>query len=242
MAHALRIALAGAGRMAQAIAAKARDDRDFVVAAVWARDPGAVEGFAADTLVTRNLDDAVNAADVVVDFSLRGATDLVASAAAAAATPLVCGVSGLEAAELSSLDDAAASIPVVYDRNMSQGITVLADLVTRAARSLGPGFSVEIRDTHHVHKKDAPSGTALKLGEAIGAARGGAPEPVYESIREGEVPGEHTVTFSSATERLTFEHSVTTRDVFAAGALRAAAWVSHRPPGRYSMHDVLFAP
>ena len=130
----------------------------------------------------------------------------------------------------------------MYDRNMSQGIAVLQDLVSRAARSLGDEFAIEIHETHHIHKKDAPSGTALKLGESIASARNqeGADAVHYQSERRGEVPGDHEVIFSSPTERLTLGHSVTTRKVFAEGALRAARWVASREPGLYDMHDVLF--
>ena len=125
---------------------------------------------------------------------------------------------------------------------MSQGIAVLQELVGRAARSLGDEFAIEIHETHHVHKKDAPSGTALKLGEAIADARepSGADSVHYQSERRGEVPGDHEVIFSSTTERLTLAHSVTTRSVFAEGALRAARWIVSREPGLYDMHDVLF--
>ena len=108
----------------------------------------------------------------------------------------------------------------------------------RAAASLGGDYEVMVRETHHVHKKDAPSGTALKLGEAINRARGQTVK--YESERRGEVPGDHEVVFSAPTETLTLAHSVTTRHVFAIGALRAAAWVAGRKPGRYSMRNVLF--
>ena len=155
---------------------------------------------------------------------------------------MVCGVSGLDDAQMAALDEAAASIPLVYDRNMSQGIAVLQDLVQRAARSLGDEFAIEIHETHHIHKKDAPSGTALKLGEAVLRAKDAGNDDAirYESERRGEVPGDHDVIFSSPTERLSLRHSVTTRQVFAEGALRAARWVVSQPPGLYGMHDVLF--
>ena len=109
---------------------------------------------------------------------------------------------------------------------MSPGITVLEKIAADAARALGGDFSLEIQETHHVHKLDAPSGTALKLGEAVAEARGEDPRDVrYKSERRGEVPGDHKVILASAAERLVLEHSVSTRDVFAVGALRAARWV-----------------
>ncbi|MCP5089709.1 MAG: 4-hydroxy-tetrahydrodipicolinate reductase, partial [Gammaproteobacteria bacterium] len=119
---------------------------------------------------------------------------------------------------------------------------VLQRSVREAAASLGLDFEVEISEVHHVHKKDAPSGTALKLGEAIAAARGesGTGNVRFEAERRGEIPGDHEVVMRSATECLSFAHSVTTRQVFADGALRAARWAVGQPPGRYRMSDVLF--
>ena len=112
----------------------------------------------------------------------------------------------------------------------------------KIAATLGPDYSVRIEETHHVHKKDAPSGTALMLGEALAETRSvDADDIEYRSERRGEVPGDHAVIFSSPTESLTLSHSVTTRDVFAAGALRAARWIVGRKPGRFVMHDVLFS-
>ena len=228
MADPLRIVLAGSGRMGSSIAAEASRRDGIEIAATWERGG--------------NLEELARAADVVIDFTLPEATGEVLAAVVAADRPLVCGVSGHDDAGLAALEASSSSIPVVYDRNMSQGITLLDVLLRSAAGALGPEFSVSIAETHHVHKKDAPSGTALKLGEAITAAGGVAADEIrYSSARRGEVPGVHTVTFESPTEKLSFEHSVTTRDVFAVGALRAARWVAYgRAPGLYSMRDVLF--
>jgi 4-hydroxy-tetrahydrodipicolinate reductase len=217
---------------------------DFEIGSVWVRDPDAAADMATPSgaKISSDLDHVVAVADVVIDFSLFEATERVAAAVSRHGKPLVCGVSGLDEPQLAALEKAAQQVPVVYDRNMSQGIAVLQELVSRAARSLGDEFAIEIHETHHVHKKDAPSGTALKLGESIARARDqdGADAVHYRSERRGEVPGDHEVVFASATERLTLGHSVSTRTVFAAGALRAARWVSARQPGLYDMHDVLF--
>ncbi len=213
--------------MGTAIARTAGASRDFAVAGVWKRGD--------------ELGPIVAAADVLVDFSLPGATETVVAAVLEHEKPLVCGVSGLGVTEQGLLDRAAATVAIVFDRNMSLGIAVLEKLVRQAAGSLGAEFEVEVHETHHVHKIDAPSGTALKLGEAIAAVRGVSPDAIhYEVERRGEVPGDHTVFLTSASERLTLGHSVTTRQVFADGALRAARWVVGRPPGRYTMQDVLF--
>ncbi len=214
--------------MGQAIAASIEQQADLELAGIWTRGG--------------NLDDVVAAADVVIDFSLPEGTVAVLAAVVRHKKPLVCGVSGLDDAQMELLDQASAQIPVVYDRNMSLGIAVLEHSVREAAASLGLDFEIEISETHHIHKKDAPSGTALKLGEAVAAARGedGTGTVRFEVERRGEVPGDHEVVMRSPTERLTFAHSVTTRQVFADGALRAARWAIGRAAGRYGMRDVLF--
>lgn len=218
----------------------ARDDLRLV--SVWVRDPGQVEDMDLpdDVLVIRDIDQVVGAADVVIDFSLPEATSGVFAAVTSHGKPLVCGVSGLSDAQLSELDRAAESVAIVYDRNMSLGVCVLENLVRQASATLGSDFAAEVHEVHHVHKLDSPSGTALKLGEAIASARGSAADDIrYEVERRGEVPGDHSVLLSSPTERLTLGHSVTTRQVFADGALRAARWIIDQPPGRYAMRDVL---
>lgn len=212
--------------MSQAIAASIEQQADLELAGIWTR-----EG---------DLDAVVAAADVVIDFSLPEGTVAVLDAVVRHNKPLVCGVSGLDDAQMELLDRASAQIPVVYDRNMSLGIAVLEHSVREAAASLGLDFEIEISETHHIHKKDAPSGTALKLGEAVAAARGKDGTVRFEVERRGEVPGDHEVVMRSPTERLTFAHSVTTRQVFADGALRAARWAIGRAAGLYGMRDVLF--
>jgi 4-hydroxy-tetrahydrodipicolinate reductase len=124
---------------------------------------------------------------------------------------------------------------VLWASNFSLGVAVLAELVERAARAL-QGWDCDIVEAHHVHKQDAPSGTALSLGQA--AERGGA-APRYASLRAGDIVGEHTVQFSGRGERLEFIHRATSRDVFAHGALQAAQWLSGRAPGQYRMSDLL---
>ncbi|MEJ2297934.1 MAG: 4-hydroxy-tetrahydrodipicolinate reductase [Woeseiaceae bacterium] len=224
----IRAAIAGAGRMGQAIAGliDARDGME--VAGVWRRG--------------EDLDALLRNADVVVDFSLPDGTMQVLDSVSRAAKPLVCGVSGLTDEQLARLDEAAARVAIVYDRNMSLGVAVLDRAVRDAAATLGAEFEVAISEVHHVHKIDAPSGTALKLGETIAAARGeaGTGSIRFSSERRGEVPGDHEVVMRSATECLTFAQSVTTREGFAAGAVRAAAWVVGQAPGQYRMSDVLF--
>jgi len=212
--------------MGQALSRSIETQADLQMTGLWGRGD--------------DLDEIVANSDVLIDFSLPEANDEVVAAAVRNNTPLVCGVSGLSDTQVAALDSAATSIAVVYDRNMSLGVAVLEQLVTRAVAALGDGFAAEIHETHHVHKLDSPSGTALKLGEAIVAVRGGKADDIhYEVERRGEVPGDHSVVLSSATERVTLGHSVTTRQVFADGALHAARWIASQMPGRYSMQDVL---
>ena len=224
----IRIAIAGAGRMGQAIAAGLEDQADMELVGFWSRGD--------------DLDALASSADVVIDFSLPDGTAQVLEAVLRRKKPLVCGVSGLSDALMARLDEVARHVPLVYDRNMSLGIAVLERSVREAAASLGRDFEVAIAEVHHVHKKDAPSGTALKLGEAVAESRGeqGTGSVSFASERRGEVPGDHEVVMRSATETLSFAHSVTSRQVFADGAVRAGRWVVGQKPGRYAMRDVLF--
>jgi len=215
--------------MGRAIEAAVTAADDLEPAGIWTR--GA------------SLDDVVATADVLIDFSLPEAHADVLAAIRKQPIPLVCGVSGLDSEQVASMQSLANDLPVLFDRNMSQGIAVLHDAVTRIAAALGDEFAVEIHETHHVHKLDSPSGTALKLAEAVAAGRGQDPAAAdikFEVERRGEVPGDHTVVLASATERLSLNHSVTTRDVFVAGALRAARWLVAQEPGFYDMRNVLF--
>lgn len=224
----IRVAVAGTGRMGKAIARCLESRPDMTLAGTWGRGD--------------DLDALVRESDVVIDFSLPAGTVEVLDAVRRHGKPLVCGVSGLDEQQMARVDAAAESIPVVYDRNMSLGIAVLDRVVREAATSLGLDFDIEISEVHHVHKVDAPSGTALKLGETVAKARGeqGTGAIKFSSERRGAVPGDHEVVMRSPTEQLTFGHSVTTRQVFADGAIRAAHWIVDQPPGRYQMSDVLF--
>jgi 4-hydroxy-tetrahydrodipicolinate reductase len=253
----LNVAVLGAGRMGRELVQAIASSPGAHLAGLWLR--GDVPGFEVpeDAVVGSDLDAVVRAADVAIDFTLPEATPRVLEAVVRAARPLVCGVSGLGNAGQAQMAECAKRIPLLFDRNMSLGIAVLADLVGQTARRLGPEFAVDIFDTHHVHKKDAPSGTALALGEAVAHARGRkladvfrydpageaarqAPDDlVFHVARQGEVPGEHAVLFRSESESLQLAHSVASRRVFADGALRAARWLVRQQPGLYRMHDVL---
>jgi 4-hydroxy-tetrahydrodipicolinate reductase len=178
-------------------------------------------------------------ADVVIDFSSdSGAREALAMALKLRAALLV-GATALSELTVSALRDAAKTIPVLLAPNTSLGVAVLARAAADVARALGPGFEISIVEAHHSKKKDAPSGTALRLARAItqtGAAI--APDQIL-AIRGGDVIGEHTIRFAGAGEYIELTHRATSRDVFVYGALRGAAWLARRTPGWYTMEDVL---
>lgn len=195
--------------------------------------------------------------DVLVDFSAPGALEFTLDAAIHARTPIVIGTTGLAERHHWLIDAAAVSIPVLQTGNTSLGVTLLAHLVKEAAQRLGEDWDIEIAETHHRMKVDAPSGTALLLGEAAAAGRGvhlaqeavrgrdgmtGARGPGsigFASLRGGSVAGDHTVHFLADNERLSFTHIAENRAIFARGAVRAAEWLIGQPPGRYTMAEVL---
>ena len=253
----LRISVLGAGRMGREVIGEIASADDLQLAGVWVRGDGRLRpGLSpaeAGAEVSTDLDEVLQASDVAVDFSLADATPLVLAAVTRAGVPLVCGVTGLGDEQMRQLERAAQSIPLLYERNMSFGIAVLQDLVERAAPRLSGSFVAEIDETHHVHKKDAPSGTAIALGETLARSLGRncadvyryepdrtEPRRVREDIvfsvsRRGEVAGEHTVRFRSEGESLELTHKASNRRVFAQGALQAARWLVGRAPGLYRM-------
>lgn len=238
----IRITIVGAaGRMGQALLTASRELSSpcRVVAALVIPDSPAI---GTDTGVpgvrfTTDLAAGLAACDVVVEFTMSSSTALLAARCAAAGKPLLSGTTGLEPAAVTALDAAAGRIAVLHSPNMSLGVAVLAALVERAARAL-PEFAVTLDEVHHVHKKDTPSGTALRLAEAVVSGRGGK-RPEIRSQRRGEVVGEHTVSFAGPGERLELAHKAADRRVFAVGALRAAAWLADRPAGSYRLADML---
>jgi 4-hydroxy-tetrahydrodipicolinate reductase len=197
------------------------------------------------------------AADILIDFSSPGALEGNLEAAIAANLPIVVGTTGLEERHHWLIDAAAASIPVLQTGNTSLGVTLLAHLVREAASRLGEDWDIEIVETHHRMKVDAPSGTALLLGEAAAqgrevtladaAVRGrdgitGKRETGtigFAALRGGTVAGDHTVHFLADNERLSLSHLAENRGIFARGAVRAAQWLIGKAPGRYTMPEVL---
>jgi 4-hydroxy-tetrahydrodipicolinate reductase len=181
---------------------------------------------------------AMKNADVTIDFSHANAVDEICAAAIESGQPLVIGTTGHSDAQRELIAKTARSVPVVFASNFSIGVNALFAL-TRKAGEILRDFDIAIVETHHKTKKDAPSGTAKTLAQIVNTTRKVHKELPIESIREGEVVGEHTVIFTGPGERLELTHRAASREIFARGALRAAEWVVAKPPGLYSMQDVL---
>ena len=204
--------------------------------------------------------DVARSCDVLVDFSAPDALTGNLEAALAAGKPIVIGTTGLDAEQETAIRRAAEHVPVLRSANMSLGVNLVAALVRDAAARLGPEWDVEIVEMHHRHKVDAPSGTALMLGAAAAAGRGvelaaaaerGRDGPCgprrpgaigFASLRGGSVAGDHQAIFATEGERIEIGHRAEGREVFARGALKAAEWLQGKPPGLYSIKDVLGLP
>ena len=184
-----------------------------------------------------SIEPAMKNCDVAIDFSQADSIDEVCRAALQHAKSLVIGTTGHSQQQRKTIEETAHSVPIVLASNFSVGVNVLFWLTQKAAEFLGPDFNPKIVETHHKMKKDAPSGTAKTLAVILKVARNS--EIPIQSIREGDVVGEHSVVFSGADERLELTHRAVNRGIFALGALRAAKWIVDKPPRLYSMQDVL---
>jgi 4-hydroxy-tetrahydrodipicolinate reductase len=264
----IRIAIAGvAGRMGrtlvQAVAEKAGQAR---VGAATTRstdaqlglDVGLIAGVGElGVCAVAELQTCLQDFDVLIDFTSPDATLAHLAVCEAAGKAMVIGTTGFTTTQKLQISKAAANIPVVMAPNMSAGVNISLRLLALAARALGDEVDVEILEAHHRHKKDAPSGTALRMGEVIAEALGRdlAEVAVYgregvgaerdrktigfATIRAGDIVGDHTVIFAGNGERLEITHKASSRMTFASGAVRAALWLALREPGLYSMDDVL---
>jgi 4-hydroxy-tetrahydrodipicolinate reductase len=239
----MKIGIIGsAGRMGQALVdAIAADGQEYV---------GGVDK-------EDDLAALVASSDVLVDFSSPHAIEANLDACVAAGKPIVIGTTGLEERHHFLIDDAARDIPVLQTGNTSLGVTMLSALVQQAARQLGDDWDIEILEMHHRHKVDAPSGTALLLGEAAASGRGidlkqhsdrgrdgitgarKAGDIGFASLRGGSVAGDHHVIFASEHERIELVHRAETRAIFARGAVKAATWLTRQKAGRFTMQEVL---
>jgi 4-hydroxy-tetrahydrodipicolinate reductase len=255
----LRIGVSGAlGRMGRTVAALVSERRDMVLGPLFDRPELAGQSLGGEfKLVT--MEDAVAGSDVIVDFSTPEASCALAKAAAAHGGPaLVVGSTGFAAGQDRVVSAAAKIIPIVRAGNFSLGVNILTGLVAQAARMLdADDFDIEVSEAHHRRKVDAPSGTALMLGEAAAKGRGVDLAKVSERgrdgitgarkrgaigfsvLRGGGIVGEHSVMFAADDEIITLSHSARDRSLFARGAVKAAQWAAGRPPGLYDMQDVL---
>lgn len=203
------------------------------------------------------LEEIIDRADVVVDFSFHNATPGIAAICAGAKKALVIGTTGHSETEKQAILAHVSAIPIVWASNYSTGVNALFWLTRKAAEILGPSFDLEVVEMHHRLKKDAPSGTAMTLAEILAAVRGEqltdalrhgrhgitgertAREIGMHSLRGGDVVGDHTVIFAANGERMELTHKASSRETFAGGALRAALWVARQEPGLYNMQHVL---
>ncbi|MEM7168654.1 MAG: 4-hydroxy-tetrahydrodipicolinate reductase [Pseudomonadota bacterium] len=254
------------GRMGRMILTAIRDNPDCEIAGGTEAPESRLVGQDIGTLIgagnlglTVGADPAAlfAASDGVLDFTAPAATLAHARLAGETGTALVAGTTGLTPEQQAVIEGAAATAPVVQAANMSLGVNLLLQIVEQVARSLDPSYDIEVLEMHHRHKVDAPSGTALALGEAAAAGRRISLEQAARKVRDGitgpreegtigfatlrggEVPGEHTVLFAGAGERLELTHKAARREVFAEGAVKAALWAAAQPPGLYDMKDVL---
>ena len=266
-ADGLPVAIIGAaGRMGRMLVRMVHAEDGMRVAAAVEREDDPHVGADAGTLagigaigvdVEGSLDRALDVSDVCIDFTLPGPTVEHARACRSRRRPMVIGTTGLSPEQRAMLAEAAGDIAIMHAPNMSVGVNLCFKLLDVAARALGDSVDIEIVEAHHRNKVDAPSGTAVRMGEIIAGALGRelADCAVYgreghtgirdrttigfETIRAGDIVGEHTVMFGGEGERIELTHRAASRANFAAGAVRAARWIAKRPPGLYDMQDVL---
>jgi 4-hydroxy-tetrahydrodipicolinate reductase len=265
----IKIAIIGAaGRMGRMLVQEVLAAPDLALAGALehhgssavGQDAGLVAGTSSSRLtITTNADEAINQADIAVDFTTPENTARMLELCCQRNVGLVLGTTGLSPAQRADVGRAARQIPLVFAPNTSVGINVLIQLVQQATALLGPGYDLEIVETHHRQKKDAPSGTALRLAEALveaSEARGTlalracygrhglvgerpAAEIGIHTVRGGDVVGDHTVFYLADGERLELTHRASSRQTFARGAIRAARWLAGRSSGLYDMQHVL---
>ena len=255
-----------AGRMGQMLVRQIGETQGARLAAAAEAPNGAAIGKDAGEIagvgrlgvaISGSAEQVFESAQVVIDFTVPRASVAHAGLAAATGVAMVLGTTGLSAEEGALIRAAAAKAPIMWADNMSVGVTLLAELVERVARTLDPAYDIEIVEMHHRHKVDAPSGTALLLGRAAAAGRNvdlakvsargrdgitgarKAGDIGFASLRGGDVVGDHMVVFAGAGERIELGHRAASRQLFAQGAVRAALWMAGRGPGLYSMKDVL---
>ncbi|MFC1570556.1 4-hydroxy-tetrahydrodipicolinate reductase [Candidatus Omnitrophota bacterium] len=243
----VKIGIAGVcGKMGKRIASLAAKDPEVEIIGALERSdaPEAGEKLGSiigaeevNAAVTTNPASACEGIDCLIDFTLPEPTLEHIEVCKAKKVPMVIGTTGLTEEGEAKIRDASGVIPIVFSPNMAIGVNVLFDIVREASRILGKDFGVKVDETHHVHKKDSPSGTAKMIGKVIKEASD--VDADIEAFREGEVIGNHGIIFDGEYETLEIRHDAKSRDVFAAGAIEAAKFVKDKPAGLYNMADVL---
>ena len=240
-----RILVHGAGRMARRVLAQLPGFENFELLGLVSRTKPDDE---IGTDWFESFSGVNVAADLLIDFTLPGGTRLAAEWCSARNVALLSGTTGLTGDDVEALENAALKVPVLWAPNLSHGVALVTSLVRQAANVLGVSANISISDIHHQHKKDAPSGTALALAAAAkdgrserlaGSSVTDEGEITFSSVREGEVVGEHTVSFVMGDEEIEITHRALDRDVFAKGALSAGEWLVEQAPGYYSTGDWL---
>ena len=243
------------GRVGKLIIDDLKETDNISLSSVFVRDS---LNFSIDpsVLVSTSMKSFLNACDIVIDFSLPEACELLLEAAIKTPKPLVIGTTGLNTHQLNLLKQASENMPILYATNMSLGVALLNKIVYQASAAL-EGFDIEIVEMHHKHKKDAPSGTALTLGESAAHGRGLSLDKVRISgrdgnigertkdeiavmaLRGGDIVGRHTVGFYNDGAFIELNHTATSRNTFSKGAIRAASWLADKEAGLYSISDCL---
>ncbi|MFA4981764.1 MAG: 4-hydroxy-tetrahydrodipicolinate reductase [Candidatus Omnitrophota bacterium] len=221
----IKLCISGSkGKMGSRIVALAKEDAEFEISGEF--DAGIEAG------------PLVKECDCLIEFTSPQATMEHLALCEENKRAMVIGTTGLSAAEQEKIKEVSAKMPVVFSPNMSIGVNLLFKMIRDSSKILGPEYEVSIVEAHHVHKKDAPSGTAKELTRIIKENRGDVKVPI-DSVREAEIVGEHTITFESEYDLIEITHSAKTRDIFARGALSAAKFVVGKKSGLFSMKDVL---
>lgn len=233
----IKLAISGClGKMGSRIRELAFLDNDFAVVALLEQEnPVALSAKVCDIKITSNPQE-IRKADILIEFTAPQATLEHLEICLKHKKAIVIGTTGFNEEQKNKINQAAKLIPIVFSPNMSVGVNLLFRLVKEASKKLSKDYEVKIIEAHHIHKKDAPSGTARQLAQIIKDATGADVKDI-QSIREGEIVGEHKVIFESQFDTVELGHSAKTRDIFAQGALSAAKWLFAKPAGLYSMQD-----
>ncbi len=222
----IKLCISGSkGKMGSRIIDLAKEDPDLNVCSEF-------------DVVEENPEQFIELCECLIEFTTPQATIEHLELCEKHKKPVVIGTTGLSDEEKKKIEAASKKIPIVFSPNMSIGVNLLFKMVADASKVLGADYSIEIVEAHHSEKKDAPSGTAKELANIVKEAKGKIEVPI-ESVREGEIVGEHTITFDSPVDVIEITHSAKTRDIFAKGALLAAKFVAIQKPGLYTMKDVL---